>query len=227
MHLLLTKTAVNIHPSVLIDLGNFLEYAENAKISAEISSYRPLRRPIISPIEADNPAKRHLRKLLARDWFYFAIWAARLKRIFKKAPEILASRDQRLAEFKKNQLRLANIAFGRRPEKTRAAGDRLETEHSADSDDAAAAREREVYLEKMKRKIQEELQRNEEEKVKKRMTFWGVTLTMRCQEWSVKVFNESKDPSVEFQLPVQFFHGWRGGEQQKITFGRVRLVNSS
>ena len=193
-----------------------MEYIDNAKISIELECYKPLRRPITDKSDTDSATKKYQRKLLVRDWFFFAIWASRLKKVFKKAPEIISTRDSQLEELKRthaglekwNRDRSALIA-GKRPLQ---GGERLPTEHSGEgSEDNEVTKQKEAYLVRMKQKIEEEIAKNLEEKKKQLSVFVGIAVTGRCQHMSINIFNECNRlyPSIELSLNVLFdFAEW-------------------
>jgi len=204
---------VNITPTIFEDIGNFLEYVDNIRISNEIIGYKPLRRPITkkpSTGEYDSPNKIRTRKLIVRDWFFYAVWAARLKKVFKKAPDIIASQEKKLLEFRNSAEILARLTNNntRKINKKNQdnIGERLETEHSGDSSDEEKHKQKQIYLNHMRQKINEELTRTAEENRKKEAKYWGIACTVRCQDFNMKIFNQNNHdiPTLEILFSVFF-----------------------
>lgn len=89
--LLFTKVAVNITPRILENIKMLREYASNFLIVHDLKNYRPKQRPIatleaIAKSEAllGREKSRRKRLLIVRDWFFFAVWANRIKVLIKK-----------------------------------------------------------------------------------------------------------------------------------------------
>jgi hypothetical protein len=89
--LLFTKVTINITPRILQNIKMLREYASNFMIVHDLKNYRPKQRPIataeaIARCEALIGRKETKRKrlLIVRDWFFFAVWANRIKVLIKK-----------------------------------------------------------------------------------------------------------------------------------------------
>ncbi len=183
------------------DLGCFLEYAENVTISSEIANYRPHRRPITKVPSAKESRKfKQKRKLVARDWFFFAIWASRLKKVLDMAPRLLEDRERRLVEFQKNSCRLSSMLAVER-KKCKSNQERLETDEDVDSGT------HDTYMAKMKLKIGAEIARIREERRKAAEKYWGIHVTLRMQELSTRLFCSGQrsaggPPCVEVRIIV-------------------------
>lgn len=198
---------INITPDIVDDIGTFLEYAENIKLANELVSYKPLRRPITGSQLNETERFKRKRKLIARDWFYYAIWASRLKKIVKAAPKLKQEREKKLEEFKKLSEKV--LAVEKKPKPKEKTGDRLETEHSGDSEDQIKSME--AQMARMKKKIDEEIAKNEEEKQKRDKKIAGLAFTIRLQDVTLKCFTRDserivvateKKPILELQFLV-------------------------
>ena len=186
------------------DLGNLMEYSSNIKLANEISSYKPLRHPISTPPQPNETSEqRYARKMLVRDWFFFAVWASRIKKIFAKIPKILENKEKRLEEYKKSSNFLSEITL---PQKRNIEynGGRLETERSGESDEEKAQKERQLYINQIRKRITDELAKSIEEKKKSDLFYCGVTIIGRCQEINSVIFTESRSKSINFQVSVIF-----------------------
>ncbi len=89
---------VNITPNTIDDIGSFLEYSENIKLTNEIANYRPLRKPVTKHRPDESFKLKRKCRLIVRDWFFFAIWVNRLKKIIRSAPKLLEDREKRLED---------------------------------------------------------------------------------------------------------------------------------
>ena len=188
--ILFTKVQVNLSPNKLNDVAGFLEYAENIKISEELMTYRPLQRPITNIKPNESAKRKRKRKLIVRDWFYFVVWAIRLKKLLKSAPSVKESREKKLEEYRK-----------------------LYDKQSKGKDNHEM-KNLEEYMKKMKKKIEAEIAKNEEEKANSEKKITGMKVTLRCQEFALRCFpavtNQvvpntiPKHPIMELQVIVNF-----------------------
>lgn len=136
-----------------------------------------------------------------RDWFFFAIWASRLKKLFKGLPRLLQSREKRLAEYKRSSQFLSRLTLTR-AKNGNCSGGRLETENSVDCDEEKTALANRLYINRIRQKVAEDLAKNEEQKKKREMFYWGVNIAVRYQEVSFKVFGEQSNHCIEIHLAV-------------------------
>ena len=85
----------NVNPNVLNDIQNMVERTTCQHLIRDLKQYRPHRRPITDvPKHLEkNPILRRKRRLIVRDWFYFAVWHLRLKKILNSI------KDDRLSNF--------------------------------------------------------------------------------------------------------------------------------
>jgi hypothetical protein len=151
---------------------------------SELALYRPLQRPVIAPVHADDSSERkRIRRIIVRDWFFFAIWASRLKKLFKELPKMAKEREKRLEEYKRSSQFLSQLTQRRKCNR-----ERLETENSADNDEGTTSN---LYIARIKQRVAEELAMNEELKRKKEMVYWGINVTVRCQEINFKVLADT------------------------------------
>ena len=89
--ILLTKIKVNITTRILENIAMLREYASNFLIVQNLKTYRPKYRPITSPEQIKKSeqligivASRRKRLLIVRDWFFFVVWANRIKTLVRK-----------------------------------------------------------------------------------------------------------------------------------------------
>ncbi len=195
--------AINLSPGIAADLGSFLDYVGNYFVIKDLRNYRPLRRPITASKEAESAKYRRKKKLIVRDWFFYAIWATRLKKVLRDAPKLRESREKQLAQLLKLSDRMAN-AEKREDEKALPAqrqrrgkpqtgeAERLETEHSGDNEDENRLRELETYITRVKAKILEEQGRFEALRQQIERKYRGLLVTLRCQDFGLRCY--AKDP---------------------------------
>ena len=86
MDILFTNLTARITPSIIDDMNSFCNQMHNFVISFELKAYRPTRKPITTPLPP-YPTEIELRKrkLLARDWFFYVIWAGRINKLIKRS----------------------------------------------------------------------------------------------------------------------------------------------
>ncbi|CDW82744.1 UNKNOWN [Stylonychia lemnae] len=82
---LFTPFKVNLTPGIIDDLARFYEFIQNFSISLDLKQYRPQRKPIcLSDLNGQDIQDDHIkrkRKLIVRDWFFFAVWYIRLRNL--------------------------------------------------------------------------------------------------------------------------------------------------
>ncbi len=86
-------------------------------------------------------------------------------------------------------------------------GERLETEHSGDSEDNDKTRELNQYMARMREKIDDEIAKNRLERQKRAQKYWGIQVTLRWQELNAKLFcsgTRSAAPCLDLQIAVSF-----------------------
>lgn len=100
--LLLTKFALNITPRIIENIIMLKEYVQNFAIRQELKNYRPKLRPIVSnetsKLESDEMKRKRL--LIVRDWFYFVVWANRIKKLIKNYDENSSKKNNNYNDFK-------------------------------------------------------------------------------------------------------------------------------
>jgi len=89
--LLFTNVTLNITPRILQNIRMLREYTSNFMIIHDLKNYRPKQRPIataeaIAKSEAliGREETKRKRLLIVRDWFFFAVWANRIKALIIK-----------------------------------------------------------------------------------------------------------------------------------------------
>ncbi len=210
----------NITPSIVNDLATFLEYSQNVKIAAELQHYRPIKRPI--PEAAGSTVSRRDRMIIVRDWFSYAVWALRLKKLAKQLPKMKAEREKRLEEFKEVSETLAKARPGQS-----AVPDSLSVPGGEQK-----LRDLAPYMQKMRQKIDEEVAKKLLDQAKKEEMIQGVMVTVRCQELALRCFSSDvqritiggvKHPIAEFSILVSslsshaLLEPLRGGEDWTAT----------
>ena len=62
-----------------------MEQIKHYKMSLKLKAYRPTRKPITTPLDPGaSEVELRKRRLIVRDWFFYVIWAIRVKNIAKK-----------------------------------------------------------------------------------------------------------------------------------------------
>ncbi len=191
---------VNVSPSIVNDVATFLDFAQNIKIAAELKSYRPLRRPVVGVRSGESEARKRKRRLIVRDWFFYAVWASRIRKLIKSAPRLKAERDKRVEEFKQLSNRIVRSGSQQLPSGA-VAGEGENKLHELSQ-----------YMQRMRQKIDEETAKREAEREKKEQMIQGVLVTFRCQEIGLTCFASearrvsaigSRHPTVEFRIVVR------------------------
>jgi len=104
--ILLTKVVLNISPQILSSLCTLREYTQNLVVMHELKNYRPKRRPLTDPEEIKISEKligpialEKKRRLIVRDWFFFAVWAIRIKNLIKNNAKSEVDQEMKMREF--------------------------------------------------------------------------------------------------------------------------------
>jgi len=182
------------------DFGSLIEYYETTQIMNELALYRPLQRPVKAPVLAnESPKRRRIRRIIVRDWFFFVVWASRLKKLFKELPKITKEREKRLEEYKRSSLFLSQLTQRRQYN-----GGRLETENSAENDEEKDIAADSLNVQRIRQRVAEELAKGEELKRKKERIYWGINITTRCQELNFKV--SANTYFIEMIIQVHFLN---------------------
>lgn len=80
---------INMSEPVLTTLLTFKNYIEDVQIVQKLKQYRPQRKPITDrnkDVQELPENVRRKRRLLVRDWFFYAIWYVRLRNVERKRP---------------------------------------------------------------------------------------------------------------------------------------------
>ena len=96
LNLICGKIRLNLSEPVLRTFFTFKMYIENVNIIQKLKQYRPQRKPMTNralgrlyhgkDVQELPESVRRKRKLLVRDWFYYAIWYVRLRNVEWKRP---------------------------------------------------------------------------------------------------------------------------------------------
>ena len=189
---LFTKIDINVNPKLIDDISSFKEHASNILIMKQLKNYRPLNRPITNDKRLENNAKLKRKKLLTvRDWFFYAVWATRIKQTFNTICNRTADHNDQQAKINKLHRKLIEKA------KLMRKSQKWNKVNFNDVNDA---------IKVLKGKINS---KNEEEE------FFEFQCTFRCQETSLRIFSDNlnarcigsvKKPIIELQLTVFYLY---------------------
>jgi hypothetical protein len=181
---LITKLLLNVTPNKLNDLITFIEYVNNVKIFEMLQAYRPSRRPITTHKANESEKLKRTRRLIVRDWFFYGLWAIRLKKVLKNKKKAKKGRERafeaftKLYEDVKSETKYGNIRQD--------LGQTMKT---------------------MKAKIDSKVTENDDGLHKLQKKLMGIKLTARYQELSLRIFsNSSKEPIIAYQIIVTSFN---------------------
>lgn len=170
------------------DIFSLAEYIQNFIIMKELKHYRPYHRPITGKI---IEKQEHKRKLICRDWFFFAVWSIRIKKALAEARKARIAHDLRMDEF---------IALFYRISK------KCEIEKiRGDSSEATKKDNKELreILTEMKKKYDEEIHSEGEENKEALEVLKKCQVTIRAQEISIKIeAEENGKPIIETIIMV-------------------------
>lgn len=214
--ILFTKITVNSRPNIVDDIGAFTEYATNLSIMHELKNYRPSRRPVVSKSESaiENEKQKKMKKLVVRDWFFYAIWATRIKMAIST---VYKTEDNRLQ--KQHELNILHKRLIKRMEYTHKYSKWDKTDISELASNANLITQQ---LDKHKNEDSE----NEDESD----ALAGTEFTLRWQNLSLNIFGKDpsarsisniKKPIVELELsgPCLYF------KMGKDAFDTMLLIN--
>eukprot|EP01022_Parablepharisma_sp_SALTPOND_P012647 TRINITY_DN1629_c0_g1_i1.p1 TRINITY_DN1629_c0_g1~~TRINITY_DN1629_c0_g1_i1.p1 ORF type:complete len:622 (-),score=71.60 TRINITY_DN1629_c0_g1_i1:844-2709(-) len=187
--ILFTKISVNVKPNIVEDMGSFVEYVANLGIMTELKNYRPCQRPITAPVKGNEPSKlRKKRLLIVRDWFFYAIWATRIKKAIRAVYE---THDH--YEAKQKEIKMLYRTLMKRMEEIKT----VRKWDNTNKEDVAAG------ISLLKRKMEKDDEYAEEEDA-----MAGIQLTFRWQNLSLGIHPKDsvviKKPILEFQLLVTY-----------------------
>lgn len=178
---LVTKLIVNATPNKFEDLIGFIEYAGNVKIFEALQAYKPSRRPITKRRTHESERLKRTRKLIVRDWFFYGLWAIRLKKAMKNKGKAKKAREK------------AFDVFSTIYEQVRANGDK-------EKEDKRGLGEK---MKDMKSKAELEAAKGEAKLEEMQKKFMGIKMTARYQEITLRISaNSSKEPIVTYQIIV-------------------------
>lgn len=176
---LITKIQVNITPNKLNDLLAFMETFENLLIRELLKSYRPRRRPITVNRSHESEKYKRKRYLIVRDWFFYGLWAIRLKKAIKPSKKV-----------KPNKLNDFQSLYEAMKSKTEGNNERTDLIN---------------FMKQMKQKIDLEVSKKEQKLIDLQKKLMGVKVTTRYQGLSISCYsNSSPDPIITFQIIVLF-----------------------
>jgi hypothetical protein len=72
---------IELNDKVVTDMKNLCEFFENYSLTQLIKQYRPRTKPIVGDSFGNSRKEQKKRKMIARDWWQFVIWANRMKKI--------------------------------------------------------------------------------------------------------------------------------------------------
>lgn len=185
---MLTKLIVNLKSNIVEDLASFLEYSQNLVIMQELKNYRPKRRPVTKHIENETNEVKEKKLLIVRDWFFYAIWANRIKKVIKANKKSQDPKTTKLKEFKKLYSRIIPSPIKK-----------IKTEVLPDE-------ETDDYLKWLEILLGQQKGEKKANFIKILTTYSGIKFATRMQEITLKIYpsNEAgaKFPLYELQINV-------------------------
>ncbi len=199
--ILMTKISVTTKPNIVEDIGNFAEYTTNMAIMRELKNYRPARRPILKAPSMESEKFKRKRLLVSRDWFFYAIWATRIKNAIRA---VYSSQEEQ--ETKRKELRQLRARLSQKMQKLQ--GAKKSRAWYDSGSDAATKDELSSCLNMISGKLKTSegsQQPQEEDEEDSTESLWGVQLTFRCQSMVVcahgaDVGKRNGKPVIEFQV---------------------------
>lgn len=180
---LFTKLQLNMTPNKLSDLISSMEYVDNVKIAEDLQQFRPTRRPITTRRKNESERYKKKRFMIVRDWFFYGLWAIRLKKAMKKSKKPKKKDNNKLNELEK-----------------------LYDKINDEVKDTNKRKNLSDFMKNMKSRIDAEVAKKEEKLIELQKKIMGVKVTARYQEFTLKVYsNNSKDPIITYQIIVRSF----------------------
>ena len=177
---LFTKLLVNVTPNKLNDLITFIEYVNNVKVFEMLQAYRPSRRPITTHRANESSELKRTRKLIVRDWFFYGLWAIRLKKALKNKKKGKRGHERAFEAFTK-----------------------LYENVKSESKEKNTRQDLSQTMKTMKVKINSEMTKDDDELHKLQKKLMGIKFTARYQELSLRIFsNNCKEPIITYQMTV-------------------------
>ena len=211
----MTKFYMNLVPNTVSNICAFKEYTQNLAIMHELKNYRPKRRPLtsasaIKKSEASlgKVAVKRKRLLIVRDWFFFVVWANRIKTLMKAGNKPQLDRETKLREFQRLYSRL--IQKQRPLHDTLRSGKLAKTEEASYSN-GGSVRDVDDYFAAIEGRINYDDEVYKACKLRLMKSFADTKIAIRFQEFGVgfhtsnstaRVVNGQKKPLFELQISV-------------------------
>ncbi len=179
MEALFTKLSLNIKIDHIKSFLGLAEFIENFSIREELMNYRPVMRPIVPDPKEKNISlqEKEKRRRIVRDWLFLAVWANRIKKVFK---EMLKQRDSKSKDLRRIAVKLAEMQLKSQAKSTISEEDR---------ENLITQLESQIVEKQKKLKISREKQ------------FYGSLITMRMQEIHIQLYG----PEVNEGVAVPYF----------------------
>lgn len=168
----------------------YSEYASNSRIMFELKHYRPARRPITQPEIPETQKQKKTRLLIVRDWFFYSVWATRIKTAIS---DIFRAEDAKIK--KKQEIRRLYDKFTYLISiKTKGKSQELINS----SFDKEPKNKIQYYLSTLQKALGEEGKKDDEDCLK---PLYGIQFTTRLQEVNLAIY--LKDTLVKSAPIVQ------------------------